>query len=441
MTEEQKRNREAFRKVLVDELPRILEDEPGIILSAIANNEEAMRTFMEKHGFSVTERQLASVDMIRKVYREEKDAGVIMGGFGARFRRAAESVRYMDPITGKPRQTYIFGEVEELTKRWIDAFLSKDFRNQQGESVRELTEELNKRVERAPSSPLTGDIGEAGSALVPTQVAAEIYTLIEERFVLRGLVEVFTSATPLEIPRETSDVSVTRGAAATNLGETRATVGSVRLSPERVGALTYISPRLAAAASVGPVRYVLERLARAIAKDDQRVIVAGEEGSREPRGVVNLPTSGGNSWDRAKTQAYDNTSKATERASFRDAMYSVSQGHREADRFRWVAAALAISELTSHNDADQKPWDDGDESYLRRGVIETSAITHSSTSTVIGGDWSQYAWLESPAGLILEQTNVGGEAWESYTTGVRAVQEVDGAPVLPNAFVHVTAVG
>ena len=73
-------------------------------------------------------------------------------------------------------------------------------------------------------------------------------------------------------------------------------------------------------------------------------------------------------------------------------------------------------------------------------MVLWAAIVTSGTTTVIGGDFSQYAWLESPEGMRIEQTTVGGEAWVSDTIGIKMVQWLDGAPITPQAFVSTTAV-
>lgn len=427
-----------------DNMGTLLQENPEVVFQALAQNEEGFQRALETAGFTVAERNVMDPQDVVGGLRMARQDRLIDTGFGASIRKRCDSVRYVHPVTGKARRTFITShDQEDLAYRWIVAFFSRNWKHPQtGEDILDIREKLERGV-RAPSDPLLGDIGEAGAGMVPTVIAAEIFELMNEAFPLKGMVQTFTSATPLEVNRRTVEVTVNRGGSATDIDEDKPELGPVRLSPERVAVLTYVDPKLARASAQGPVRWVLEQIAEAMEKDDQRVIVAGNPGQREPRGILNLPTSGGNSWDRANTNAYDNSSVKTERASMETAYYAVPQKHRQSGSFAWIANSDGVRELFSHNDQDKKPFDDEGERerYLRKTLVETTALsTSGSATTILGGDMDQYAWLESPQGLELEQTREGGEAWESATIGVRAIQYVDGAPIVPGAYSIVTSV-
>lgn len=435
------KTQDQLRQFMADSLPELLADHPEVILAAMADNAPAMRAAMEKAGFSVIETSGLSPADVIGIKDGEVRAGRLDNAFGSRVKARCDHRVMENLATGKKERVYLWGEREEMAESWFRAICEKDTTDPiTRKSAREICDEMEKFV-RAPSDPFLGSEGQAGGSLVPTIIAAQIFEEANERFVLKGRVQIFNSASPLRLPRRTAEAAVTRGAQASDIAETKPETGFVTLSPERVGAISYIDPLLAAAAAQGPVRWVTGQLAEAMAKDDQRVIICGTEADREPRGVSNLPTSGGNAFDRAQTAVYDNTSVLTERASMKEGYYAVGQKNREGDRFLWLGNSDALRELTSHNDADQKPWSDERETYLRKQFIETSALlTAAAATTIIGGDFSQYAWLESPMGLQLEQTTVGGKAWESNTIGVKVVQSVDGAPVIPPAFVQITSV-
>jgi HK97 family phage major capsid protein len=207
---------------------------------------------------------------------------------------------------------------------------------------------------------------------------------------------------------------------------------------------------------VGPVRFVIGQMAEAMAKDLQRCIVAGDNtlGVPEPQGINLLPTAGGNVYDRAKTVAWLDTSNATRRQTMRKAYYAVQQLHRESPRFVWIANNDGVQVLSSLNDLDQKPFadqthifsDSGSSgrpmAYLGKQVVETTAIATvagtPNTAAILGGDMGQYALVEGPDGLRIEQTNDGAGAFESDTVAIKIVQHLDGAPIIPPAFVKVT---
>ena len=431
--------KEELRKFLADEMPAILENNQEIVLAALAGNEEGMRELMTDAGFSVTERTGLDAQDVVAANDEARATGRADVGLGRVYRSRCESQR-IEHADGRVTRTYLWGEIEDLSNEWLRAFLSKDNMDpRDGRHIREIYADCEKHV-RAPSDPFLGEVGQAGGSLVPTAVAAQIFEEANERFVLKGFVQMFSSPSPLNIPRRTVEVTVSRGGLATDITEDKPETGHVALSHKRVGVITYHDPLVIAAATVGPIQWVIGQIAEAIAKDDQRVIIAGSESDSEPRGVNNLPTSGGNAFDNAKTAAYDNSSVLTERASMRTAYYAVAQKHRESPGFFWLGNSDALRELATHNDRDQTIWDEEGERYLRKRFIESSAFTTATNvTTMIGGDFTQYAWLEHPGGLRLEQTTTGGQAWESDTIGVKAVQYVDGAPVIPPAFTKVTS--
>jgi HK97 family phage major capsid protein len=451
MSEQQIETREAFVGLLEEALPDLIKKNPQFVLDALVANREAMVESLRNQGLFVST-EAASARTVINMRDEAVAAGRILGGFGARTRESVKHLgrRYYDPVRQKERITYLSDpEIEASAERWIMAMLQKDYRHPAtGEHARELADKLNEASKvRAPSTPITTEVGTSGGILVPTVVAAEIFEETTERFVLRGLVQIFTSAQPLRIPRRIALITVSRGAPATDLDEADPNIlGAVNLSPERVGALAYIEPRLAQAAAVGPVRWIIQQFAEAIARDDQRVIVAGDANLREPTGINTLPTADANAYDNIKSVTWDNTSNATRRAGFREMLYSLSQYHRMQPSYRWIGNADLIAMASGLNDSDSPLFfrdaeGQNPERILNRGVVETTSLaTSGDATTVLCGDLGQYAWQEVPGGLRMEQTEVGGQAWESDTIGIKVVQEVDGAPVIPPAFCKMASV-
>lgn len=442
--------KQAFFDTMKEGLPELLRTNPQFVLDALVQNKDAMTESLRKLGIFASPAVADPAEVIRQ-YREAQTQGRILTGFGARYREAVAHLgrEVFDQKIGRKRISYIArgGELEKMTFQWMRAMLSPDYHDpESGMSIRELTDKLNVAV-RAPSTPLTADAGSGGSHLVPLVVVAEIFEEMTERFVLQGLVQSFTSAAPLKIPRRVALPSVTRTGASTDITEQNmdATLGSVTLSPERAAAIAYIDPLVAMAAAVGPVQYVIGQFAEAIARDNQRVIVAGSPDLREPRGISTLPTAGGNVYDRIKTATWLATNNGTKRQSFRKAMYAISQFHRSQPSFRWMSNSDAIVMFSGLNDTDQQPFRDATatapETFFGKEIVETTALVSAGNqTTVIGGDLNQYAWLESPDGLRMEQTPIGGQAWVSDTVGVKAVQRVDGAPIIPPAFTLVASV-
>jgi hypothetical protein len=148
---------------------------------------------------------------------------------------------------------------------------------------------------------------------------------------------------------------------------------------------------------------VIGQLAEALAKDYQRTIVIGSASKREPRGILGLATSGLPLADMAQTSTYDNTSNQTKRDSIRKLYYKVNQPHRESPRFVWITNNDGVQTMNSVNDLNQQPFTDAKEGqppkYIGKTVVETLAIvsaTGPESTTLVGGDMGQYAWLEWP---------------------------------------------
>lgn len=452
MAETQVTTREQFQGLIRESIAEIARDNPQVILDAMAQNPEAMRASLEKSGIIISGPANPRPQDVVDSHKTAQEEGRIVRGFGARLRAALPSATFKDQ-DGNTRRTFLWGEQLGQAEAWFRAFF-----NHGGlytdpvtkKPLAQITGEMNKNI-RAPSFPFTAEPGTGGGFLVPMTVAAEVFEVMQERFVLRDYVEVFTSAAPLRIPRRTNLIAVSRGGASTNITQVdpASILGATTLSPERVSAMAYIDPLLALAAAVGPVRWVIGQFAEAMAKDYQRVIAAGDPTLREPRGILNLPTSGTNTFDQAKTATWTDTDVASRRNSIRQAYYSISQPHRESDKFVWIGNNDVLQVLASLNDLNQQPFRDQTlgapyASYLGKRFIETLALTTAGsgpfTSTLLGGDMSQYAWVESPDGLRIEQTTVGGEAWTSDTIGVKMVQWFDGAPITPPTFVNLPSV-
>lgn len=450
------RTKAALRELMQEALPDLVREEPQVILDALGENKDEFARAMEKLGFIVGEdtgsgRSISR--MVQGVHEEAFEQGRVIGGFGARYRRAMQEEgharKWTDPLMRRERVNYLWDrELQPLLDQWVRALLShnyvltvEDAEGQKSQRMAsDIAQEINDKT-RAPSFPLTVEDGTSGGVLVPTIVAAQIFEETTERFVLQNLVNVFTSAAPLRIPRRTTLIQVSRaGSQAGNITEQDPNIlGFVNLSPERVAAISYIQPRLVQAAAVGPVQYIIGQFAEAMARDNQRVIVAGLAANSEPRGINTLPTSGTPTYNNAKTATWVNTDNVTRRNSMRQFLYALSQFHRMAPGFRYIMNSDAIAMLAGLNDLNQVVFRDAEgtrpERYLNKEIVETTALaTVTNATTVLEGDLQQYAWQEAPGGLRMEQTTIGGEAFESDTIGIKVVQEVDGAPVIPPAF-------
>jgi HK97 family phage major capsid protein len=446
---------EEFRAHVLKELPSILAENPQVVLDAMAKNPEAMRASLTKMGYIVSDDVKTIASETMTTLRDRQETGSIASGFGTRTREKVRmhARRVLDEDTGKQRTTYLDAETEPLAGQWIRAFFASKGGGEAkdpvtGDHIGVIAERMAKAT-RAPATPMTAEAGTGGGFLVPLLVAAEVFEYMNERFLLRGMVQVFVSAAPLTIPRRLSQVSVYRQGPGTDLTEVNiaSTLGDAKLSPERVGAITYVDPALALAAAVGPVRWVIGQLAEALAKDYQRTIVIGSASKREPRGILGLATSGLPLADMAQTSTYDNTSNQTKRDSIRKLYYKVNQPHRESPRFVWITNNDGVQTMNSVNDLNQQPFTDAKEGqppkYIGKTVVETLAIvsaTGPESTTLVGGDMGQYAWLESPDGLTMQQTTEGGQAWSSDTIGIKILQRVDGEPVIPQAFCSMTGV-
>jgi HK97 family phage major capsid protein len=446
-------NLEGLRAVLKEALPDLVKEHPEIVLSALAGAPDALRKAFESAGMIVGTK---TGDLTKEVvagYREAQAEGIIPRGFGTRFRKpmAPFARGVWDSDLNRRTTTYLDNTSEAMASRWFMAFLSND-RRYEGKTVHEYYEELQRfATARTPATPMTIEPGTGGGYLMPTIVAAEVFEYMNERFILRNFVEVFVSANPLDIPRRTQLVTVSRFGAAQPTPEANLAgiLGQVRLAPQLVGALTYVDPRLALAASVGPIRWVIGQLAEAMAKDYQRVITAGQRPIREPEGILSLPTAGGNVWDQAQTFTFTGTSPQTARDSIRSLYYQIHQPHRESNRFVWITSNQGVQTMNALNDLNQQPFKDAvngqPATYMGKTIVETTAISVAGgsppTTTLACGDMGQYGWLESPDGLMLQQTDIGGDAFVTNTIAVKVVQSCDGAPIIPNAFGQMTGVG
>jgi HK97 family phage major capsid protein len=434
---------EQFRAALRDAVPDLIRENPEVFVTAMAGDREKFAEALRGAGFVVGQQDMQAAMVAAKVAQEEAITdGRVTNGFGAREMEAVRHLgRRVRGFDGRMRTTFL-GERElmQAAESWFRALMNGGNDPVSRKSIHEIADGINRGV-RAPSTPLSGDIGTAGGHLVPSPIVAEIFMEMNERFVLGSWVSVYRSAAPLRFLRRLSQITLSRGGNAGDISEKDfgGTLGSITLSANRVSAITYVDPQLANAAVIGPVQYVIGQFAEAWAKDVQRVIVAGDRASLEPVGINTLPTSGGNAYDRAKTATFVGTDNATVRNSVRSGYYQLSQMARESSKFLWIGNADVISKLASTNDTNQQLFRDAAAgsmpTFMNKPIVETSAIvTAGGNATLLGADMSQYAWIEGAQGLRMEQTTEGGQAWASDTIGIKLVAWVDGAPIIPPSF-------
>ncbi len=441
-----------MEKFVKDSFPELLRAATGpqALLSAAAGDAEGMRAALEAAGWGVHERSI-SPGFLAGAYREQIAFGSIDNAFGSHVRSRCMGIQYSDE-DGRKRTTFIHNpEVVNDCHAWMRAVILK--RDSMGVDpvTRDNAMTIRDRLEKWVRAPGSGEVhtgadGSSGSmgATVPTIIAAEVWQLIAESYPLPGLVQKYVSAAPLRIPREKDDVTVYTGGNLTDLTGTKATVDYVQLSPNRVGAITFVDPQLALASAIGIVRYVINRLARAYARFLQDSIISGN-GTGKPKGWLAQETANVDERLNIKVQPYDDTDQTSKRGSVRRGLYQVPQYHRgenpATSTFRWVGNGECAVELESHNDTDKEPWSDELQTYLRRKYVETTQIaTEDSATTLLGADFNAYAMQESPSGMEIEQTREGAGAFEAHAIAVKIVTHIDGDVILPNAGVLVTGV-
>jgi HK97 family phage major capsid protein len=290
------------------------------------------------------------------------------------------------------------------------------------------------------------DIDTSGGFLVaPQQFLAQIIQAVDDLVFIRQLANVMTltGATSLGIPTRTADAADSDWTSelATGNVDTALAFGKRELNPHPLAKRVLISNKLLRASAINVEDYVVERLAYKFGITQEKAFMTGD-GIQKPLGIFTASANGISTARDVLTGSVNNFTA--------DALITAKHTLKVQywNDSRWVFNKGAVSKIRQLKDNNnQYLWNPG--GFAGRGLIEGNPdilldrpIVYSeyapntfTTGLYVGilGDFDEY-WIVDALSLQMQRLVELYAA--TNQTGLIGRMELDGAPVLEEAFVR-----
>lgn len=269
-----------------------------------------------------------------------------------------------------------------------------------------------------------------GGYLVPTEFRAELIRTLRDLPFLRNWVTVIPMNTnSLEMPTQTTNVTVSWGSENTSISTTTAAFGTLTFTPYRLNSLMYTSRELVADSALAIVPLITQLFVEAIGLEEDHVIVNGS-GSGQPKGILQETLAGIDNSNDDSTIA-DNIKKLP---------YRLPKRYRQ--NAKWLANPLALEKISVLKDTYGqyllKTLEEGDVQTLTGKVIEEQSDMP--VDQLLLGDFKQY-YLADRQQISIESTTEGAGAFEKHQVAIKIVERIDGKVAVTGAFRKVTNCG
>lgn len=343
-----------------------------------------------------------------------------------------ELQRSLGTIAGRPQPNVDADDGEPMTGRASKAYRSA-FKRWMQVGMQEM----------APDDmrALQADVNASGGFLyTPLEVANMLISAIKNQVIIRSLATVMevTDAESLGIPTLATDVSdpVWTTELATGDEDSATAFGRRDLRPQPLAKRIKVSEKLIRKAP-NAERIVIDRLGYKMGVAEENGFLLGS-GSSQPLGVF---TASANGVPASRDVATQNTATAVTFNGLQNAKYSLKAGYlRNA---QWIFHRLVVAEIAKIKDTtDQYIWQpakkDGEFDTLLGLPVNMSEYAPSTMTTGlyvgIVGDFSYYHIVDS---LNVSMKRLVELYAEANQIGFICRREVDGAPVLGEAFARV----
>lgn len=293
-----------------------------------------------------------------------------------------------------------------------------------------------------------GNDPEGGFLTAPQQFVQELLKNVDDMVPLRGLatVQQLTQAESLGVPTLDTDLSDAEWTSelATGSQDDALRFGKRELRPHPLAKRVKVSRKLLRRAALSPETIVRQRMAYKFSVTEEKAYMSGD-GNQKPLGLFTA-SADGISTGRDRDVPTDGTNFVNDSTNgyaadaLIDAKYALKgQYHRSA---RWLFHRLILAEVRKIKDAnDQYIWraglgsDQGDTILDLPYTLSEYAPSTMANNDYIGmlGDFSFY-WIAEA--LTFEVQRLVELYAENNQVGFIGRQEIDGMPVLEEAFIR-----
>lgn len=289
---------------------------------------------------------------------------------------------------------------------------------------------------------LQADLDTSGGYLVaPQQFVTELIQAVDNAVVIRGLARKFTltAAESLGAPALDTDIDDADWTSelATGNEDSALAFGKRELRPHPLAKRIKVSNKLLRAATVGIETLVRERMAYKFGVTEEKVFMTGH-GSGQPLGIFTASAQGISTGRDVST---GNTTTSIQTDGLLEAKYTLKGQYR--GRARWIFHRDALKQIAKLKDGDgQYIWQQGitagtPDRLLNLPYLESEYAPNTFTTGLyagILGDFQHY-WIADALDMQMQRLSELYAA--TNQTGFIGRMEVDGMPVLEEAFIRV----
>lgn len=336
------------------------------------------------------------------------------------------------------------GRDEVRTVAWGDNFTTKREIRLSGRTAsdeyRELFEQYLMTGERRD---LQADLATAGGFLaLPQQMVAELIKFVDNNVYIRqkATVMTVTNADTLGAPSLDNDIADDDWTAeiATGSADTSMTFGKRELKPHPSAKRIKVSNTLLRKATIGPEQLVTQRLGYKKAVTEEKAYMLGT-GANQPLGLFVASAQGIST---ARDVNTSNTTTSITADGLINAKYALKEAHQAAAE--WIFHRDAIKQIRTLKDGlGQYLWQPGLAGGQPNAILDRPySMSEYAPNTFTTGQYvgliGNLKWYWIADALSLQIQRLSELYAEANQTGFIARFEVDGAPVLEEAFARVT---
>lgn len=290
--------------------------------------------------------------------------------------------------------------------------------------------------DKVAAKALSEGTGADGGFIVPTEFRASVLAKRDKVSVIRPRATVIPmTRDQLQVPAEGNAVTVTWTAENIALTESNPTFAQVTLNTNKLTALSKMSRELFADTPINLLDYIAGVYGRAIAKEEDKVFMAGT-GTGQPKGI--------------RTYTFTSVAQAGANLAANDVkelFYTLASQYRENGA--WLIHNSRIKLIDKLQDSQGRYlWADGmsgaPNTLLGRPVLEQNDIptnlgAGTNESEIFFGDLSYYL-IGDRQDVVVESTTEGAGAFETHQVATKVITRVDGQLGLTDPIVKLTAV-
>ena len=402
-------------------------NEPDVraLLADIQKGGGEIRTLLEAQAKAIAEHKDNGAAMLKRIEAMEK---------GGRSRGI--------PAPSVPGSELRNGQREFSLSRALYAIGNRDWANAQYEYdvFAETAKASGKPVdERDGARVMLSTSDTAGGYLIPREIVNTLVPLLYSKTVVKELGATVMSGlvgSPVEIPKMTDGVDGSDSAEGDDLSANAEDLsfGQIQMTPKRATAFVKVSNRMLRAASPSMDAIIRDDITKRIARKVDRNALTGTGSSNLPLGVRNFANR--NDYhivgDNGGEITYDILTEMVSLLEVDDALEG---------SLAWLFHPLLRKKLALLLDADDRPlftWDpsQGQPSSLLLGYkwltttnlpTDLTAGSGTALTPLFFCNWADLI-LGEWGGLMLDASNVAGDAFKYDQTYVRAIHEYDVAP-------------